>query len=98
MQASGCRCDIFKRDIFVYLIMSYAELHQRNELIAFIQGVEDQRIIDDICRMLKLSFDDSVFVTTPAQKQAIAAAQREIEEGKGITEEDADREIDEWLG
>ena len=78
--------------------MSHAELQRRNQLIAIIQGVEDQSVIEEIYRLLRIGFDDSVFVTTNAQKKAISSAMLEIEEGKGIPEDEADREIEEWLG
>lgn len=77
--------------------MTHSEIQRRNQLIAFIENAKDQNLIDEVLRMLHINFDDSVFITSMEQKQAVYEAQREVAEGKWISEEDADREIDLWL-
>jgi hypothetical protein len=77
--------------------MTHAELQRRNQLIALIEQVQDSHVIDEMLRMLRINFDDPIFVTTDIQKRGIAIAQAEYAEGKGIAAEDADREIDAWL-
>lgn len=77
--------------------MEKLEIERRNQLIAFIRDGKDQNLIDEFYRILRISFDDSVLVTDEARKRAILEAQTQVSEGRGISEEDADREIDEWL-
>jgi hypothetical protein len=77
--------------------MTHSEIQRRNQLIELIQKTPDQNVIDEIYRMLRISFDDKVLVTSAEQKRAIALSQMDIAAGKSISEEDADREIEEWL-
>jgi hypothetical protein len=41
--------------------------------------------------------DDTVYELNDAQKQAIATAQKQVQQGQYLTDEQANKEIDEWL-
>jgi hypothetical protein len=77
--------------------MTHAELQRRNQLIAYIEQVQDQNLIDEMLRMIQLHFEGNVFITSPSQKEAIREAQIEFAEGKGIPAEEVEREMEEWL-
>ncbi len=68
-----------------------------NRLIEKIKLIKDQNVIEEIYRLLAVDFDDSIYLTSEAQKQAVAEARVEIEKGNGISSELADNEIDQWL-
>lgn len=77
--------------------MTHSEIQKRNQLITYLQQVQDQNIIDEVLRMLRINFDDQILETTEVQKRGIEVAQAEYANGKGLSAEQADREIDEWL-
>jgi hypothetical protein len=83
--------------IFVNWHMTHAELQRRNQLIAFIEQVQDENLIDEMLRMMKQRFESNVYVASSVEKAAIQEAQIEIAEGKGIPAEDVEREMEEWL-
>ena len=77
--------------------MTQLELKRREKIIAYIQQADDQDLIDEIYRILDIEFDDSIYRTSEGQKLAIAEGESQIEAGLGISEVDADLEIDAWL-
>jgi hypothetical protein len=77
--------------------MTHTELQRRNQLIAFIEQVQDQNLIDEMLRMIKKRFESNVYITSSLEKAAILEAQKEIAEGKGIPAEELEREMEEWV-
>lgn len=70
---------------------------QKDILIDKIRQIEDPVILDEIRRLLDIGFDDKPYRTTEDQKEAIRHARSQIERGEIHGEEEADKEIDEWL-
>jgi len=77
--------------------MIQSEEQRVDQLIEKIKSITDQNVLDEIYRLLAVDFDDTIYLTSEAQKQAVAEAKLEIAKGKGIASDDADNEIDQWL-
>jgi hypothetical protein len=77
--------------------MSTVELRKR--LIEKIQKTQDDRILEEAFRLLELETmeDIEVYRLNYDQKKAISEAREQIGNGQFLTEEQANKEIDEWL-
>lgn len=76
--------------------MSTVELKKR--LIDIIQKTKDERILEEVYRIFELEKNDiGVFKLDEEQKNAISEARIQVKEGQFLTEEQANKEIDEWL-
>jgi predicted transcriptional regulator len=76
--------------------MSTIELKKR--LIDKIQELDNTRLLQAASRLLGLETDDiEVYRLSLAQKNAINEAREQIKRGEFFTEEEVDKEIDEWL-
>jgi len=77
--------------------MSTVELRKR--LIEKIQKTQDQRILEEAFRLLELETaeDIEIYRLNDDQKIAINEAREQITNGQFLTEEQANKEIDEWL-
>ncbi|QOI98777.1 MAG: hypothetical protein HRU69_15365 [Flammeovirgaceae bacterium] len=76
--------------------MSTVELRKR--LIDKIQKTQDGRILEEAYRLLEIETDDiEVYKLNDDQKNAISEARQQIKNGQFLTEEQANKEIDEWL-
>ncbi|EPR70875.1 hypothetical protein [Cyclobacterium qasimii] len=69
----------------------------KNRLIEKIKSIHDKDIIDEIYRLLKVDFDDPVYVTNEKQKAEIAEARKQIEKGEGIDSEEVFKNVRKWL-
>lgn len=72
-------------------------IKQRDELIERIKSIQDPRVIEEIYRLLDITFEESVYMLTDEQKKDISQAREEIKRGEGISSEQADQEFDAWL-
>jgi predicted transcriptional regulator len=77
--------------------MSTVELIKR--LIEKIQKTQDDRILEEAFRLLELETteDIEIYKLNDDQKKAISEARQQIKNGQFLTEEQANKEIDEWL-
>jgi hypothetical protein len=77
--------------------MSTVELRKR--LIEKIQKTQDERILEEAFRLLELETteDIEIYRLNDDQKKAISEARQQIKNGQFLTEEQANKEIDEWL-
>jgi PHD/YefM family antitoxin component YafN of YafNO toxin-antitoxin module len=77
--------------------MSTPEL--RLKLIERIQKTDNNEILEEVYRLLQLETDDDeVYQLSPEQQSAVAEAREQIQTGKFLTENQADKDIEEWLG
>ncbi len=76
-------------------MMSTAEL--KIDLINQISNITDQVKLKELLQLLKFQNDNSVYVTDDDEKQAIMEARKEIVEGNVLSNEDVQKEINEWL-
>jgi hypothetical protein len=76
--------------------MSTVELRKR--LIDKIQKTDDDQLLEEACRLLEMEEEEmDIYKLSDAQKEAIALSRQQIKEGKYLTDEQANQEIDEWL-
>jgi hypothetical protein len=77
--------------------MSTIELRKR--LIEKIQKTQDDRILEEAFRLLELETNEDIeiYKLNDDQKKAISEARQQIKNGQFLTEEQANKEIDEWL-
>jgi len=70
---------------------------QRDDLIERIKSIQDPRVIEEIYRLLDITFEESVYILTDEQRKDISQAREEIRRGEGISSEQVDKEFDAWL-
>ncbi|HCZ36486.1 MAG: hypothetical protein KF763_08885 [Cyclobacteriaceae bacterium] len=76
--------------------MSALEL--KSKLIDRIQTTEDERILEEVFRLLGIESENiEVYKLNEQQTQAIREAREQIKNGQFMSTEEADKEIDEWL-
>ena len=76
--------------------MSTVEIRKR--LIDKIQNIQDGRILEEAYRLLELDTEDAdIYKLNNSQKEAITVARKQIKKGQFLTEEQANKEVDEWL-
>ena len=76
--------------------MSSAELKQR--LIDKIQKTDNESLLEEAFRLLQLESEDlEVYMLSEDQKNAINEARQQIKNGQFLTDDEANKDIDEWL-
>lgn len=76
--------------------MSTVEL--RKKLIEKIQKTENEMLLEEAYRLLELETEDiEVYKLTEDQRKAISEGREQIKNGKFLTDDQANNEIDEWL-
>jgi len=70
----------------------------KQQLIDKIQRTTDKGKLEEIYRLLEINFDDKdVYILTSEQKSAIEEAQKQIKNGEFLSDEQANKEVEEWL-
>ncbi len=68
------------------------------ELIKKIQSTVDENILEEVYRILEVGSEEvDMIVLNEQQKFRIDKGLKDIEEGNVLSNEDANKEIDEWL-
>jgi len=76
--------------------MSTAELKVR--LIKEISDSDDEQLLKDVYHLIELEKDDLLpYKLSEEQMSAVNEAQEQIKAGKFLTDDEANKEIDEWL-
>ena len=76
--------------------MSTIEL--RKLLIEKIQETDDDRLLEEAYRLLEADIKESdIYILSKQQKEAINEARQQIDQGQYLTDDESNREIDEWL-
>lgn len=76
--------------------MSTVELRKR--LIDKIQKTENKDLLEEASRLLDLEAENSeICKLTDEQRKAVHEAKKQITEGKYLTDDQANKETDEWL-
>ncbi|MEP6556569.1 MAG: hypothetical protein ABJB11_23645 [Ferruginibacter sp.] len=77
--------------------MSTIEL--RKLLIEKIQITNDDKLLEEASRLLEVEIEESeVYILNDKQKEAIDEGRKQIVKGEYLTDEESNKEIDEWLG
>ena len=71
----------------------------KDRLIARIRELDNQHLLEEISRLLDTVQNEptETISLTEEQKQSIRKGQQDIQEGNSLNEEQANKEIDEWL-
>lgn len=69
----------------------------RDKLIETIKSINDRNIIDEIYRLLKVDFDDTIYQTSEEQKARILKGSLQIENGEGIESTEVFKKMRKWL-
>ena len=69
----------------------------RDKLIEKIKSIDDRKIIDEIYRLLKVDFDDTIYETNEAQKARIAKGIQQVENGEATESEHVFKKMRKWL-
>ncbi|MDE3182350.1 MAG: hypothetical protein KGM16_02925 [Bacteroidota bacterium] len=76
--------------------MSTLEL--KKNLIEKISKIENEDLLNEVNRLIEIETSDiEVYKFSDEQKAAIAEAQIQIKNGEFLTDEEATKEINEWL-
>ncbi len=76
--------------------MSTLEL--KKNLIEKISKIENEDLLNEVNRLIDLeTSDDAVYILNSQEEQAISEAEIQIKKGKVLTNEEAKKDIDEWL-
>jgi predicted transcriptional regulator len=76
--------------------MSTIEL--RKLLIEKIQLTDDDKLLEEASRLLEVEIEESdVYILNDKQKEAIKEGRNQITKGEYLTDEESNKEIDEWL-
>ena len=77
--------------------MSSAELKKR--LIDKIQKTDNKNLLEEAFRLLQMESEDiEVYKLSEEQKNAVNEARQQIKNGQFLTDDEANKDIDEWLG
>jgi len=70
----------------------------RNTIIDKIKKIDDEDLLKGVNRLIEIETSDiEVYKFTDEQKAAIAEAEDQIKNGEFLTDEEATKEINEWL-
>lgn len=76
--------------------MSSAELKKR--LIDKIQKTDNENLLEEAFRLLQLESEDiEVYKLSDEQKSAVNEAREQIKRGEFLTDDEANKDVDEWL-
>ena len=75
--------------------MSTAEL--KNLLISRIAAINDKTLLDAIKALVDTKSEQQIYQTTPEQRKSIEEGQAQIERGEYFTNDEVEKEIDQWL-
>jgi len=76
--------------------MSTIELRRR--LIDKIQKTENEELLAEAYRLLELETEDiEIYKLNDDQRKAITEARQQIDNGQFLTDDQSNKEIDEWL-
>ncbi|WP_277631890.1 hypothetical protein [Avrilella dinanensis] len=66
------------------------------DIIQKITELKEVRVIEEIKKLLDFELND-IYELSESQKNRVAEAREEYTNGNFLTEEEADKEIDQWL-
>ncbi|ADR23389.1 hypothetical protein MATR_27610 [Marivirga tractuosa] len=70
----------------------------KQQLIDKIQLTTDKVKLEEIYRLLEIEFDEQeVYILSAEQKSAVKEAQKQIKNGEFLSDEQANKEVEEWL-
>ena len=72
-------------------------IEKKQKLIASINNTDDENLLDQLLLAVNFEEDNSIYIMSPEEKEAVKEGLEQIERGEWITNEEADRRAEEWL-
>jgi len=69
----------------------------KDKLINKIKEINDPAILEEVSNLFELQEPETIYQTNDKQKQAIEEAKEQVKNKQTLTDEQADKDIDEWL-
>ncbi len=74
-------------------------LELKKKLIKRINNIEDELLLQEVSRLIDTGDDESdIYYFTEEESRAIEEARESYKRGEFLTDEEANKEVDEWLG
>ena len=74
-----------------------ADTSLKDKIISKIKETDDLALLEEVSRLFDLQEPESIYPVNEEQKKAIGEAQDQIKNNQTLTDEQADKDIDEWL-
>ena len=75
-----------------------ASIGIKQKLIKKIRSTNDEKLLEEACRLFEIESEDlDVYILNDSQLDAIQKAREQIKSGNILSQDEADKEIDEWL-
>jgi len=69
----------------------------KEKLIDKIRQTEDEGLLEEISNLMQLQEPDTIYALNTDQKKAVQEAKDQIKNNEFLSNEQADKDIDEWL-
>jgi hypothetical protein len=69
----------------------------KEKLIERIRRTEDLQLLEEISRLLELQEPDRIYHVNDQQRKNMSEGKEQIRNNQSISNEDANKDIDEWL-
>ena len=69
----------------------------KDKLINKIKEINDPAILEEVSNLFELQEPETVYQTNDKQKKAIEEAREQIKNKETLTDDQADKDTDEWL-
>jgi uncharacterized membrane protein len=74
-------------------------LELKKKLIKRINNIEDELLLQEVSRLIDTEEDESdIYYFTEEESKAIEEAREQYAKGEFLSNEEASKEVDEWLG
>ena len=71
----------------------------KKKLIKRINNIEDELLLQEVSRLIDTGEDESdIYYFTEEESRAIEEAREQYAKGEFLSNEEANKEVDEWLG
>ena len=74
-----------------------AHLSLKDKIISKIRETDDPALLEEVSRLFEIQESESIYPVNEEQKKAIGEAQDQIRNNQTLTDDQADKDIDEWL-
>ena len=69
----------------------------KEKLISKLKEIDDPAILEEVSNLFELQEPETVYQVIPQQQKAIDKAREQIKNKETLSDNKADKEIDEWL-
>ncbi|NOT50603.1 MAG: hypothetical protein HOP10_04940 [Chitinophagaceae bacterium] len=73
------------------------EKNLKEKLITKINETDDPSILEEVSHLFELQEPDTIYQVNDKQKKAIEEAEEQVKNKETLTDDEADKDIDEWL-